>query len=460
MLKIGDFSKLAHVTIKALRHYDELGLLRPVWIDRYTGYRYYRLEQLPRLNRILALKDLGFTLEQVGELLAADLPADRLRQLFDQQQMAVQQRLLAEQERLERVAERLRQIEQEGRLPVYDVTLRALPALAVASMRAFIPQPASLAEQRPFMQRFIGEWAAQAGLHPAGPWVTVFHNPAYAERNLDVEIALPVTGEALKAGGAPSRARRWVGLRELPALPQMAGLLHPTDSGPVESAYNALFAWAEHGGYQVTGPLRQVWLEESSSPVPLPASAPSGSTCSLVEVQAPVESTQDRKRKYFSLTNRKESDMEPNFVHLPALQVVGLRYYGKNENQEISALWGEFNRVSSQVQNMDPAAAYGMCFTVPGAPNGEFEYVAGFNVTKVENVPAQMVVRSVPASKYAVFAHVGPLDKLRETYHYIYQTWLPQSGCELGGNWDFEYYNEEFKDFAPDSKFYIYVPVK
>ncbi len=61
MFKIGDFSKLAQVSDKTLRYYAQLGLLKPVWVDRFSGYRYYTLEQLPRLNRILALKDLGFS---------------------------------------------------------------------------------------------------------------------------------------------------------------------------------------------------------------------------------------------------------------------------------------------------------------------------------------------------------------------------------------------------------------
>ena len=69
MFKIGDFSRLAQVSVKALRYYGKLGLLKPAWIDRYTGYRYYTAEQLPRLNRILALKDLGFSLEQIKQLL-------------------------------------------------------------------------------------------------------------------------------------------------------------------------------------------------------------------------------------------------------------------------------------------------------------------------------------------------------------------------------------------------------
>ena len=68
MLKIGEFSKLAQVSIKTLRYYAELGLLTPGWVDRYTGYRYYTLQQLPRLNRILTLKELGFPLEQTLNL--------------------------------------------------------------------------------------------------------------------------------------------------------------------------------------------------------------------------------------------------------------------------------------------------------------------------------------------------------------------------------------------------------
>jgi DNA-binding transcriptional MerR regulator len=69
MIKIGDFSKLARVSIKALRYYDEIGLLKPVSVDQYTGYRYYSTSQLPRLIRIIALKDMGLSLEEIAKLL-------------------------------------------------------------------------------------------------------------------------------------------------------------------------------------------------------------------------------------------------------------------------------------------------------------------------------------------------------------------------------------------------------
>ena len=61
MLKIGEFSKLSRISVRMLRHYDEIGLLKPAEIDRFTDYRYYREDQLPTACRIAALKEMGFS---------------------------------------------------------------------------------------------------------------------------------------------------------------------------------------------------------------------------------------------------------------------------------------------------------------------------------------------------------------------------------------------------------------
>ena len=79
MFKIGDFSKLSQVPVKTLRYYDEIGLLKPAKVDRFTSYRQYSADQLPRLNRILALKDLGLSLAQIAQLLDGDLPPEQIR---------------------------------------------------------------------------------------------------------------------------------------------------------------------------------------------------------------------------------------------------------------------------------------------------------------------------------------------------------------------------------------------
>ena len=152
--------------------------------------------------------------------------------------------------------------------------------------------------------------------------------------------------------------------------------------------------------------------------------------------------------------------MEPKIVTLPAFKVIGMRYFGKNENQEISDLWGKANQRMGEIRHVASQNAYGVCIMLPDAPTGEFEYIAGLEVSQVEDVPDGMVVREVPASQYAVFTHLGSLEELSATYEYIYRSWIPQSGYQLTGGPDFEMYNEDFKDFAPDSKFYIYVPIK
>ncbi len=91
MFKIGDFSKLSQVSVKALRLYDQMGLLKPSQVDRFTSYRYYSASQLPRLNRILALKNLGFSLEQIAKLLDDQIPPEQIRGMLRLKQAELQQ---------------------------------------------------------------------------------------------------------------------------------------------------------------------------------------------------------------------------------------------------------------------------------------------------------------------------------------------------------------------------------
>jgi len=123
MLKIGDFARAANVTVKTLRFYAHEGLLAPVYIDRFSGYRYYTTDQLPTLNRILALKDLGFSLDQIHILLRESISPDELRGMLRLKQSELQDRLKLEQDRLARVEQRLRLIEQEGPEACADIVI-------------------------------------------------------------------------------------------------------------------------------------------------------------------------------------------------------------------------------------------------------------------------------------------------------------------------------------------------
>jgi DNA-binding transcriptional MerR regulator len=115
MFKIGDFARLGQVSSRMLRYYDQLGLLVPRHTDKWSGYRYYTIDQLGQLNRIIALKELGLTLEQIGDLVADSnrISAERLRGMLTLKRAEIARTLQEEQRRLGRVEARLRQIEME-----------------------------------------------------------------------------------------------------------------------------------------------------------------------------------------------------------------------------------------------------------------------------------------------------------------------------------------------------------
>lgn len=291
MLKIGDFARAANVTVKTLRFYAREGLLAPVYVDRFSGYRYYTTEQLPVLNRILALKDLGFSLAQIRQLMRETLSAEELRGMLRMKQSELQQTVVREHLRLERVERRLEQIEKEG-------------AAAVA----------------------------------------------------DIVVCRDATPAAI-----------------------------------------------------------------------------------------------DQK---------KEKDMEPvKFETLPAFKVMGMKYRGNNANQEIKQMWERLNPRAHEIP-MVGDCAFGVCYMLNDAPPGVFDYIAGFKVEAYDKLPEGMVVVDVPENRYAVFAHRGALNTLGKTYDGIINEWFPRSGLQPTGGYDMEVYTEEFKDFSPDSVFYIYEPVK
>jgi DNA-binding transcriptional MerR regulator len=145
MIRIGDFSKLSRVPVKTLRYYAEMGLLQPVVVDAFTGYRLYEYSQLSVLNRILALKDLGFSLDD-------DLSVKQMRGMLKLHQMEVRQRVQQEAERLERIETRLRQIEQEKCMSKNDVVIKSADEIKVAFVRGVVPTPpdqGSLQRPRP-----------------------------------------------------------------------------------------------------------------------------------------------------------------------------------------------------------------------------------------------------------------------------------------------------------------------
>jgi DNA-binding transcriptional MerR regulator len=138
-LTVGQLASRFGVTVRTLHHYDEIGLLAPAQVDHRTGYRWYSAEQLARLHRILALRDLGFSLSEIQPIVDEQVSVDELRGMLRLRRSEASGRIAAEAERLARVEARLRQIEEEHTGGVYDVVVKPLEPLRLAGLRERSP---------------------------------------------------------------------------------------------------------------------------------------------------------------------------------------------------------------------------------------------------------------------------------------------------------------------------------
>lgn len=182
-------------------------MLKPNALDPDSGYRYYSLDQLPRLNRILALKELDFPLEQIAHLLKEDLSLEQLRGMFALKQVQTQHMIDTERARLTRIAARLRQIEQEGRMPAYEVLLKQVDPLLVASIRESIP---SIGE-RGHLYEILSAYLDQQGVQYTQPELLLLHSRHKLHdegMSIDVEVAIPVP--TALSGNEQFVSERWL----------------------------------------------------------------------------------------------------------------------------------------------------------------------------------------------------------------------------------------------------------
>ena len=268
MIRIGDFSKLSRISVKTLRYYDEMGLLKPVEVDPFTGYRLYEYSQLSTLNRILALKDLGFSLEEIGRLLDDGLSTEQMRGMLKLRETEARERVQEEAERLQRVEARLRQIEQEDGMSKYDVVLKNVEAIKVASVRDVVPSPP---EQGGLWGELEGYLAIQR-VRPNGACFTLYYNDE-PKGDWDVEVCEPITVNLTES--------KRVKVQTLPAA-TLACTIHHGPFATIPEAYAAVGKWIDTNGYRITGPCREVYLNPSKN-----GSQTDPDT--VTEIQFPVE---------------------------------------------------------------------------------------------------------------------------------------------------------------------------
>jgi AraC family transcriptional regulator len=265
--------------------------------------------------------------------------------------------------------------------------------------------------------------------------IGVYYDQAFQESGLDVEVAAPLTGR-LRGSGA-------LQVHELPGEALVACTVHHGPYAALPEAYEAVFTWLDSSGYQAAGANRDLFLQ-----VPAPGEAQDEA---VTEVQIPV-----RPKPFLSavVKAKDKKEMDIQIITKPAFTVVGMPYFGKNENNEIAEMWTSLNLRYDEILNKTDAA-YGLCEAM-GA-DGRFRYLAGFGVTKVGDLPEGMEAWDVPETTYAVFP--CGLTTIHETYQYAFDTWLPQSDYKYNRGIDFELYSEDFDPSTGEGGMFIYIPV-
>ena len=248
-LKIGEFSRLMQVTIKTLRHYEQKELLIPDEVDEWTGYRYYSIGQMQKLNSIRNLQRLGFTLEEIRDLHDDESHTPSIEQLTEKIKETEKQLqlLIARRDQLIEWSDSQKKIKEMKKF-----TIESLPEVIVASHREVISDYSALGM---LCYNVIGPEMQRLGCKcpPPGYCFTVEHNKEYTPTGIDIEYC-----EQVEEMGTDSSI---IQFKKLPAVPKVLSMKH---YGPYDRFYESFtegYAFMEENGYKIAGQPRTCYID-------------------------------------------------------------------------------------------------------------------------------------------------------------------------------------------------------
>lgn len=253
-MNIGDFARLGQVSPRMLRHYDEIGMLEPEQVDPSNGYRRYGAHQLSRLHRILALRDLGFTLDQIGQVLEENPPVEQLRGMLRMRQAQIEETVGEERERLRRVEAHLRALEGSNAVDVQDIVIKQTQPIRIAQAAAEGLTHADIGAA-------FGRLLPEVLVHLDSAGVRHGISAAYYE---DEEGTAAEGNIVLHAGfeigdqDVPESDR--VKVVDLPVV-EVASVVHRGSMDGINIAWEALVRWIEDSGYRLSGDCRELYHE-------------------------------------------------------------------------------------------------------------------------------------------------------------------------------------------------------
>jgi DNA-binding transcriptional MerR regulator len=271
MFTVGEFSTLAQVSKRLLRYYDEIGLLKPAHIDPATGYRYYSAEQMGHLNRMLVLKELGLTLDQIRRMLSDEISTHEMQGMLLLKKVEVEQLLQGEQQRLRKIESRLQSIRDVESNKPLNVVIKNIPAQPIVSLRSIVESFEA------GLERFVQIRTCLPDTSTYGFRFCICHNDGLVEHDMDLELGYLIDA---RPNFPVLRSDMPLQYRELPAVETMATFVVQGALESIHMGYREIGTWAEANGCRLAGLPREINLQ-----VPQRAD---GSDL-ITEIQCPVE---------------------------------------------------------------------------------------------------------------------------------------------------------------------------
>lgn len=275
MFRIGEFSKIAQVPASLLRYYDEIGLFTPIHSDSETSYRYYSVEQLSQLNRILALKDLGLALDQIKQLVLSDVSPEEIRGMLSLRKAQIEKTLQVEVTRLRGVESRLQQLEREGGFQDKDIALKTLPSQPFLSLRHHCQD---LMQTLALINQINVAVTKQVNAKSLKRFTAIVHSALYEETNWDLEFGFCLS-QSLDLI-VPLSNDMAMSVRELEYVEMAVTAIRYGGPENGHLCYGAIGTWAEKYQYELVGPGREVFIVPPK---------PGHEADMVVEIQFPVK---------------------------------------------------------------------------------------------------------------------------------------------------------------------------
>ncbi len=248
MFLTGEFSKIARVSKRLLQYYDKIDLLKPAKTDPQTGYRYYSAKQLPRLNRILALKELGLSLDQIARFLDDNVSEEEIHGMLLMQQAELEKQILGDLQRFRRIESRLKQLDNP------DVVLKSVPELSYLASRVRVKDASHGWES---IQKIVRALPSQSTNVMPSRFMAIIHAEEHTFEDVDIDFGYLL---AEHRASELTLDEMQFSTTRLPALDIVASIMHVGGPDVSMVGYGALGTWIESNGYEIIGLQREIFI--------------------------------------------------------------------------------------------------------------------------------------------------------------------------------------------------------